>query len=358
MSDTVQTENATSSETVVELTKPSDFVAWRASKGEKKAETPETKPEAESPKDDKEEAKAETPPKDEGKDVLSKAKSGNLDDLSSEELDQLAKLVGSKAVARFGELTAKRKAAEERAAALEAQLARREHEAQASAPEPVKDNPFTSIKDANELSAKTREIKEVIDFAEERLDDATDLGPTDVVATVDGKEYTKQQLRETLRKARKARDEYLPDVAARLAKKDRSAALRKTLDEQMRKELPWLSDDKDDRSVKLNAILNDPLLKGLEEAAPEVAAQLPFFMAHATNSMFGRRAITITEAAPAVKKPVKEEPPENAAATAASGRGTDQTKQEKELKARAASGRKEDWTALRALQISKRKLVR
>ena len=42
--------------------------------------------------------------------------------MSEEDLRELADKLGSRAVARFGELTAKRKAAEERLASLEAKL--------------------------------------------------------------------------------------------------------------------------------------------------------------------------------------------------------------------------------------------
>ena len=42
--------------------------------------------------------------------------------MSEEELQELSEKLGSKAVARFGALTAKRKAAEERLAVLEAEL--------------------------------------------------------------------------------------------------------------------------------------------------------------------------------------------------------------------------------------------
>ena len=56
---------------------------------------------------------------EESEDVLSQL---DLDDMSEEDLRELADKLGSRAVARFGELTAKRKAAEERLASLEAKL--------------------------------------------------------------------------------------------------------------------------------------------------------------------------------------------------------------------------------------------
>lgn len=313
-------------------------------------------PTAEQPKEEiTKEAESEVAPKEttpEASDVLSKAKTGNLDDLSAEELDQLAKLVGSKAVARFGELTAKRKAAEERAAALEAALARQN---QGKEVEPVKDNPFATIADPKELQSKTNEIKQVIDFAEEKLDEADGVLPDAVIAVVDGKEYTKRQLKETLRKARKARDEYLPDVSRRLALAEQSKQLRESLNVEMRKQLPWTEDEADERKKRYDAMVSDPRLKRIEEVAPEIAAQLPYLLAHASNSMYSRREIPLTE-----KVPVKPSPPENPSSGAAVSRSPEgaRSRQEKDLRSQvASSGLKEDWLALRTAQLTKRKKI-
>jgi hypothetical protein len=57
-------------------------------------------------------------------DVLSKEV--DLDSMSEQELRELADKLGSRAVARFGELTAKRKHAEEQLTALRQELAARE----------------------------------------------------------------------------------------------------------------------------------------------------------------------------------------------------------------------------------------
>jgi hypothetical protein len=361
MSEPESGSTATAPEKVVKTDNMSegDFIQRRlAGKGTAKAES-----EAEKQKEVESTEKAEKPeageeaPEATKQDVLSKAKSGNLDDLSEDELSQLAKSIGSKAVARYGELTAKRKAAEERVRFLESELARRS-DTTAKAVEEVKDNPFASIKDAAGLSEKAKEIKEVIEFAETRLDDSSDIGPDDIAATVDGKEYTKRQLRETLRRARKARDEYLPDVGRRLSVVENSKKLRVTMDEQTRKEIPWLEDVNDERKKQYDAIIADPRLKKLEEFAPDIAAQLPYFFAHASNSIYGRKEIALSETTPG-KKP-SSRPPENPESGAAASRKPEsvQTKQIGELQSKfKASGDKGDWLKLRTAQISKRKVL-
>ena len=361
MSEPESGSTATVQETVVKADNMSegDFIQRRlAGKGTAKAESEaETQKEAESTeKAGMPEAGGEAPKASE-QDVLSKAKSGNLDDLSEDELSQLAKSIGSKAVARYGELTAKRKAAEERVRLLEGELARRS-DTTAKAVEEVKDNPFASIKDAAGLSQKAKQMKEVIEFAEMRLDDASDIGPDDIAATVDDKEYTKRQLRDMLRNARKARDEYLPDVERRIAVVENSKKLRITLNEQTRKEIPWLEDVNDERKKQYDAIIADPRLKKLEEFAPDIAAQLPYFFAHASNSIYGRREISLSETTPG-KKPTSR-PPENPESGAVASRKPEnvQTKQMSELQSKfKASGDKNDWLTLRTAQLSKRKFI-
>lgn len=361
MSEPKSGSTATAQEKVVKTDNMSegDFIQRRlAGKGTAKAESEAEKQKEAEPKEKAEKPKTkDDAPEASEQDVLSKAKSGNLDELSEDELSQLAKSIGSKAVARYGELTAKRKAAEERVRFLEGELARRS-DTTAKAVEEVKDNPFASIKDAAGLSEKAKEIKEVIEFAETRLDDSSDIGPDDIAATVDGKEYTKRQLRETLRRARKARDEYLPDVERRISVVENSKKLRVSLDEQTRKEIPWLEDVNDERKKQYDAIIADPRLKKLEEFAPDIAAQLPYFFAHASNSIYGRKEIALSETASG-KKP-SSRPPENPESGAAASRKPEsiQTKQIGDLESKfKASGDKNDWLKLRTAQISKRKAL-
>ena len=115
----------------------------------------------------KEEAKQEEPkpnPEEttatEEQDVLSK--DVDLESMSEAELKELAQKLGSKAVARFGELTAKRKAAEEQLAALKAEIEKRE---ESSFEAKVKDNPYANIASKDELDSKYQEVVEVMEWA-------------------------------------------------------------------------------------------------------------------------------------------------------------------------------------------------
>jgi hypothetical protein len=111
MTDEIPTENSASVETAVENTNitASDFVTRRL------GSTPEPEPAEEQSTEDEVQVEngteqEETPAEEPAEDVLSQL---DLDDMSEADLRELSEKLGSRAVARFGELTAKRKAAEE-----------------------------------------------------------------------------------------------------------------------------------------------------------------------------------------------------------------------------------------------------
>jgi len=95
-------------------------------------------------------------------DVLSQL---DLDDMSEEDLRELSEKLGSRAVARFGELTAKRKAAEAKLKEMEARL-RTKNPLET---QEVADNPYESINTVQGLQEKAKEVAEVIEWAEETL---------------------------------------------------------------------------------------------------------------------------------------------------------------------------------------------
>ena len=222
-------------------------------------------------------------------DVLSQL---DLDDMSEEDLRELSEKLGSRAVARFGELTAKRKAAEAKLKEMEASL-------QNNNPletQTVANNPYESVDTIEGLQEKAKEVNEVIEWAEETLFNADGYGPEDVVTEVEGKELTKADVRKSLLNARKARDKYLPAQLQTVQRVQQSHQLREAFDAQAEQELNWLQGEDNDVRKNYEAMIGDPRFNSLREKAdPEVAAQLNYLIAHAANSIYGR-------------KPVKEAP--------------------------------------------------
>jgi len=278
-------------------------------------------------------------------DVLSQL---DLDDMSEDDLRELSEKLGSRAVARFGELTAKRKAAEAKLKEMEAQL-------QNNNPletQEVANNPYASVDTLEGLQEKAKEVTDVIEWAEETLFNADGYGPEDVVTEVEGKELTKSDVRKSLLNARKARDKYLPSQLQTVQRVQQSHQLKEAFDTQAEQELNWLQGDDNDVRKSYEAMIGDPRFDSLREKAdPEVAAQLNYLMAHAANSIYGR-------------KPVKEAPksatltPPKAAisAGASSDKGVNKSvKALKDLNQRFRhSGNKSDFVTLRTQQLKNR----
>ena len=303
--------------------------------------------EVESPEvDASEEIIAEQTEEPEGStDVLSQL---DLDDMSEEDLRELSEKLGSRAVARFGELTAKRKAAEAKLKEMEAQL-RTKNPLETQA---VADNPYESLDTVKGLQEKAKEVSEVIEWAEETLFNADGYGPEDVVTEVEGKELTKADVRKSLLNARKARDKFLPAQLQTIQRVQKSHQLKEAFDAQAEKDLNWLQGEDNDVRKNYEAIIGDPRFDSLREKAdPEVAAQLNYLMAHAANSIYGR-------------KPVKEAtrsatltPPKTAiTAGSSSDKGVNKSvKALKDLNQRFRhSGNKSDFVTLRTQQLKNR----
>ena len=119
----------------------------------------------------------------------------NLDEMSEEDLKELAEKLGSRAVARFGELTAKRKQAEEELVRLKKSMQPND---KSFVKDEMKDNPYNDITSIEELQNKSKEVDEVIEWAEDALFNADGYAPDDVVTEVEGKQLTKAEIRNAL----------------------------------------------------------------------------------------------------------------------------------------------------------------
>lgn len=354
MSEQVTTPIAEGAETSVESVKPmteQDFLSSRIAKfaaAAPKAPSaePESEPEAQ-PEAEAQSKESAQKPKDETK---AKVPSQiNLEELSEAELGELAQKLGSKAVARYGELTAKRKQAEEQLQALRNELASRE---QQKPLEPkVENNPYATVKTTDELSAKVQEVNAVVEWAEDVLFKAEDLGASDVVAVHEGKELTKAEVRDYLRNARKARDKYLPAQHKELIAAEQRRGAEEAFRNMARQELTWLDGEDNDTRKVYESMVSDPLVKRVKEAVPEFAPMVEYLVAHAANSKYGRKVIEPT----VVGKPKLTPPASPSAAAAAPERADARTEKAlKDVHSRfLKTGNTSDWIALRTAQLSK-----
>lgn len=308
-------------------------------------------PKAEEPKPVSQESPAEVPkPEEDSKDVLSQV---DLSKLTDEQITELAARGKSGLLKRVAELTALRKMAEEKAQSLEEFVSKKQ--AESPLQEKVNDNPYAKIETTSELTAKYEEVSAVIEWAEEVLDKSENLGSDDLAAVVDGQNLTKAQVKETLRKARKAKDKYLPAQFKQLQGKEVRTLQRKAFDAQARQELPWMAEEDNELKKTFQAMVTDPRLKKLEETVPELAPQMGYILAHAANSIHNRRSLSLEPE----KKVVKVNPPENPSSSAAASSRSESRgeKNVSELQKRyRETGKMEDLVALRTAQsTTKRK---
>ncbi len=283
---------------------------------------------------------------EESTDVLSQL---DLDEMSEDELRELSEKLGSRAVARFGALTAKRKAAEAKIKELESKLNSGDP---LSTDKPIADNPYKAINTLEELQNKAEEVNEVIEWAEDVLFNADGYGPEDIVTEVEGKELTKKDIRSSLLQARKSRDKFLPSQLKVLQAKENGKQLKEAFDAKASEELKWLKGNDNDTRKNYEAMVSDPRFKQLKESAePEIGAQLDYIMAHAANSIYGRKLV---QEAP---KSTSLTPPKTAASAASTSEKTvgKSTKVLKDLGQRfRQSGNKSDFITLRTLQLKNR----
>ncbi len=345
MENEVKTETADSVENTAPTTvnEPSnisqeDFI-------EKRLEG-EAKTEGNSKAEPTQKAEAKQPEKP---DVLSQVT--DLDNLSDSDLKDLSEKLGSRAVARFGELTAKRKAAEERAAKLEKQLSAKPRVNYSD--EDIQSNPYKDIKDPKQLQAKSKELSDVIEWAEEVLFDSDDYTANDIVTSVEGKDYTKKDVRNALKNARKSKAKHLPMQFNTLRDEAQGIEMRKGYARRAIEELPWMKDQTNDLSKKYNAMIKDPrLTKSFQSASPEMKAQLPYLLAHAANSLYGRKVLP-TKSEP-VKQTVPLSPPKAGSTAAKPARPSAKKKAKAYHSQFKNTGESSDFIKLRTLQLENR----
>ena len=286
----------------------------------------------------------------ESEDVLSQL---DLDEMSEDDLRELADKLGSRAVARFGELTAKRKAAEEKLTQLEARLKEKPNPLETKK---VENNPYGNLDTIEKLQQKAAEVDQVIEWAEDLIFESDGYGADDVVTEVEGKEWTKKDVRQALLRARKAQKTFLPDQLSKVQLRAEGEVLTKQFNSQAKQELSWLEGEDNDLRKRFEATVGDERFKKLKSVlkreTPDIAAQLDYWFAHATNSIHGRKLVEVSKKSPTLNPPKTGNP-----ASAQSEKGMGRTaKALKELEARFKStGSANDFAALRKLKMASRR---
>jgi len=278
MTDEIETANADAVENTADNTNISvtDFAMRRLGEmtpeaEEQQEETQEVEAEPEAEVEETEEvAETEEP---ESEDVLSQL---DLDDMSEEDLRELSEKLGSRAVARFGELTAKRKAAEAQIKQLESRLQEKPNPLENN--KKIENNPFSNLDSIESLQEKAVEVENIVEWAEDILFESDGYAADDVVTEVDGKDLTKADVRKSLLQARKAQKTFLPDQLKSLQAQEQGQQLAEAFSQRAKEELSWLEGEDNDLRKQYEATIGDERFKKLKNVlkkeAPDVASQL------------------------------------------------------------------------------------
>lgn len=256
------------------------------------AEIPEeeestTEAEAEAPE---EESEGEQPEADDTEidDVLSNL---NLDGLNAEQVAEIASklkehLHGSKAAERIGELTRKRKEAEETAQRFQAELAQlKENKNPLEKETPAESNPFKDLTTLQELQEQYETLGQTEQWADRVLEENPHADPDDVVAELDGKSYTKREVREYKYNARDSREKFLPARLRDIQAVEQAKQAQAASEAQAHKELPWLGDAESNLRKEYDMLLENEHIKAIGEKVPQVAPVINRMLAHALNSI-------------------------------------------------------------------------
>jgi len=271
----------------------------------------------------------------------------DFDSLSEEQWDALAdRLKGedkSRLLERFGTLTAKRKQAEEEAAALREQLSTAKEDPLSTKKE--EDNPFKEVKTLSELREKAQEADNLIEWSENLLEQFEDSSSGEIIWEHEGQSLTKADVRALRRTHQKNRKEYLPAQLEVVQRIEQGKHMQEQLAVQVRQEIDWMKDETSQSFTAHKALMNGPVFKAIRDQVPEAVPYLEYLGAHAVNSMTSKQAKAAkqTQAKTDVKAPPLTPPASPRARAAKSGRsGEQRTKDIEAALNRAKKTRNED----------------
>ena len=261
--------------------------AGNASQQDEQAEESESDAEVEL-EDQEAETEEYTEETEEEDEVSSDNAELDLLDLSTEQIQELAKKGKSRLLQRVGELTAQKRQLEEK---LQQQAA-----AKPTKEIPQDENPFRNISDPKELLAKYGELEQVLDDTDAILEEHEDYGPDDII-TVGDREFTKREIRKANRNARESITKYIPAQEKQIAKIQQLTQLEEHYSAAAKEEIPDILDPKSEVGSRFLAMMQDPIAQQVKKQIPELGYQLEYLLAHAANSIYGKGKPRINAAA-------------------------------------------------------------
>ena len=262
--------------------------------------------------------------------------------LNPAQIQELAKKSRSRLLHRVGELTAQKKALEEK---LNSQA-----EAKPLPTIPQESNPFRDIDTVEGLKAKYEELEKVAEETDTILEEHEDYGAEDIIVVGD-KEFTKKEIRRANRNAREAMAKYLPAQSAELAKREQRKVMEQQYTALIPQEVPELADEESELSKQYKALLSDPLVEQVNKLVPDLGPQLPYILAHAIRSIHRtQKSKSVVKAAGSASKAKVPGTPFGAGA-AKSGVKTAKKSADQAYQRFQSSTSVEDWVAARVARL-------
>jgi hypothetical protein len=225
---------------------------------------------------------------DDEEEVSSEEAELDLLNLSTEQIQELAKKGKSRLLQRVGELTAQKRLLEEK---LQQQVA-----AKPTKEIPQNENPFRDISDPKELIAKYGELEQVLEDTDAILEEHEDYGSDDIIVVGD-REFTKKEIRKANRNAREAIAKYIPAQERQIAKLQQLTQMEEHYSAAAKNEIPDILDPESEVGSRFQAMMQDPIAQQVKKQIPELGVQLEYLLAHAANSIYGKGKPRINAAA-------------------------------------------------------------
>ena len=302
-------------------------------------QNPETESEAQTEEEEPETEEEEIPTEEEEPEIEEEPEEEeeeseiDLLSLTPEQIQSLAKKGKSRLLQRIGELTAQKKALEEK---IQSQPKVKEV--------PQEQNPFREIQSLDDLSAKYKELEKTLDSTDELLEEYEDYRSEDVILVGD-REFTKQQIRKANRNAREALTKYIPAQQAYLSQIAQMEQLKGQYIAAAQEEVPDITDETTTVGKQFKDLMSDPLIEKLRKQVPEIGYQIEYILAHASNSINGGTRI---KKQPAVGNKLKISPSSSPfGAGAAKSSTSAKTKVADAYTRFEKSGSPEEWVAAR-----------
>jgi len=248
---------------------------------EESNDSPEAEDEDPASLDDEESLEAEEESEEEPEEETEEESEIDLLSLTTEQIQSLAKKGKSRLLQRIGELTAQKKALEEKIHS--------QPQPQAKVV-PQDENPFREVDSFEALKGKYDELERTLETTDEILEEHEDYGPDDIIVVGD-KEFSKKQIRKANRNAREALTKYIPAQQQHLIKIAQYEEMSKQYSEAAKSEVPDIQDESSEIGKNYKALVSDPLIDRIKAQVPEIGFQIEYILAHASRSIYGNKKI-------------------------------------------------------------------